>query len=68
MSIADQHAATEGNMIRAPFHGLDAARNYAQAMRALSYATTIAVENGIWVVTAIAPQDFANSGGSTAGI
>ncbi len=63
--MADQHTSTEGNTIRAPFTRFEAAKTYAQAMRALSYATTIAVQNGFWVVTATLPEDPAHSEGST---
>lgn len=50
--MADHYLAAEGGTIRTPFPGLEAARNYAQAMQAVNYTTTITVENGFWVVTA----------------
>jgi hypothetical protein len=41
----------EGDTVRVPFQALDAARNCAQAMRALNCTTTLAVKNGFWIVT-----------------
>ncbi|HEX4172983.1 MAG TPA: hypothetical protein VHY82_10975 [Acetobacteraceae bacterium] len=38
--------------MRVPFPGFEAAKNYAQAMRVLNYATMLTVENGFWIVTA----------------
>ncbi len=61
MRLADQHAAIEGDMVRGPFTELEAARDFAQAMRALNYVTMITVENGLWIVTAIAQQGLAGN-------
>jgi hypothetical protein len=52
MTMADQYSATRQDTVHAAFMGFDAARNFAQAMRALNYTTMITVENGFWIVTA----------------
>jgi hypothetical protein len=48
--MANQYS--DRDTVQAAFIGFDAAKNYAQAMRALTYTTMITVENGFWVVTA----------------
>jgi hypothetical protein len=52
MSTANHYIAVEGDTMRVPFPGFEAAKNYAQAMRVLNYATMLTVENGFWIVTA----------------